>query len=159
RLTRAVVITINDRELAILCNLMDGWGTNWGGNLDGDKRQVLDQLIAKGFVEPADQQSIATYKHTLKTSGRALRWNKRHTASLKGIDFLSLRMTDELSAGCAAADHPTIMICRWRRDRARPAVSPRRHRPARCRRRPRIREAIQRSLKCLGRDVLVDSFP
>jgi hypothetical protein len=62
------VTTINDQELAILCDLMDGWGTNWGGNLDEDKRQVLDQLIAKGFVEPADQQSIATFKHTLKAS-------------------------------------------------------------------------------------------
>ena len=62
------VTTINDQELAILCDLMDGWGTNWGSNLDADKRQVLDQLIAKGFVEPTDQQSIATYKHTLKGS-------------------------------------------------------------------------------------------
>jgi hypothetical protein len=62
------VITINDQELAILCDLMDGWGTNRGGNLDADKRQVLDQLIAKGFVEPANQQSIATFKHTLKAS-------------------------------------------------------------------------------------------
>ena len=60
------VTTINDQELAILCDLMDGWGTNWGSNLDADKRQVLDQLIAKGFVEPADQQSIPTFKHTLK---------------------------------------------------------------------------------------------
>ena len=60
------VTTINDQELAILCDLMDGWGANWGGNLDADKRQVLDQLIAKGFVD--DQQSIATYKHTLKAS-------------------------------------------------------------------------------------------
>jgi hypothetical protein len=47
---------------------MDGWGTNWGSNLDADKRQVLDQLIAKGFVEPADKQSIAPFKHTLKAS-------------------------------------------------------------------------------------------
>ena len=62
------VITINDQELAILCDLMGGWDTNWGGNLDADKRQVLDQLIAKGFVEPADQQSIAIFKHTLKAS-------------------------------------------------------------------------------------------
>jgi hypothetical protein len=62
------VTTINDQELAILCDLMDGWGTNWGGDLDTHKRQVLDQLIAKGFVEPADQQSIATFKHTLKAS-------------------------------------------------------------------------------------------
>jgi hypothetical protein len=62
------VTTINDQELEILCDLMDGWGTNWGRNLDADKRQVLDQLIAKGFVEPADQQSTATFKHTLKAS-------------------------------------------------------------------------------------------
>ena len=62
------VVTINDRELAILCDLMDVWDARWGGNLGADKRQVLDQLIAKGFVEPADQQSIATYKHTLKGS-------------------------------------------------------------------------------------------
>ena len=62
------VTTINDQELAILCDLMDGWGTNWGGNRDSDKRQVLDQLITKGFVEPADQQSIAIFKHTLKAS-------------------------------------------------------------------------------------------
>jgi len=62
------VTTINDQELAILCDLMGGWDTNWGGNRDADKRQVLDQLIAKGFVEPADQQSIATFKHTLKAS-------------------------------------------------------------------------------------------
>ena len=62
------VTTINDQELAIICDLMDGWGTNCRGNLDADKRQVLDQLIAKGFVEPADQQSIATFKHTLKAS-------------------------------------------------------------------------------------------
>ena len=62
------VTTINDQELAIICDLMDGWGTNWGGNLDANERQVLDQLIAKGFVEPTDQQSIATFKHTLKAS-------------------------------------------------------------------------------------------
>ena len=31
-------------------------------------------------------------------------------------------MTDELGAGCAAADHPTITICRWRRDGARPRL-------------------------------------
>ena len=62
------VTIINDQELAILCDLMDGWGTNCRGNLDADKRQVLDQLIAKGFVEAADQQSIPTFKHTLKAS-------------------------------------------------------------------------------------------
>ena len=62
------VVTINDQELAILCDLMGGRDTNWGDNRDTDKRQVLDQLIAKGFVEPADQQSIATFKHTLKAS-------------------------------------------------------------------------------------------
>ena len=64
----ADAITINDQELAILCDLMDGWGAKWSGNLDADKTLILHQLIAKGFVESADQQSIVRYKHTRKAS-------------------------------------------------------------------------------------------
>jgi hypothetical protein len=36
--------------------------------LDANIRKVPDQLIAKEFVEPADQQSLARYKHTRKAS-------------------------------------------------------------------------------------------
>jgi hypothetical protein len=64
----AEAITINDQELAILCDLMAGWGAKWGGTLDADKTLILHQLIAKGFVEPAEQQSIARYQHTRKAS-------------------------------------------------------------------------------------------
>ena len=64
----ADVIILNDQELTILCDLMDGWGAKWSGNLNADQRQVLDQLIAKGFVEAADEQSAARYKHSRKAS-------------------------------------------------------------------------------------------
>jgi hypothetical protein len=37
-----------------------------GANLNADKRKVLDQLIAKGFVLVADQESPAKYKLTGK---------------------------------------------------------------------------------------------
>ena len=37
---------ISDQEIAILCDVLEGGGAN----LNADKRKVLDQLIAKGFV-------------------------------------------------------------------------------------------------------------
>ena len=37
---------ITDHEIAILCDVLEGSGAN----LNADKRKVLDQLIAKGFV-------------------------------------------------------------------------------------------------------------
>jgi len=49
-------------EVAILCDVLEGWGAN----LNADKRKVLDQLIAKGFVAPTDQESLAKYKLTSK---------------------------------------------------------------------------------------------
>jgi len=53
---------ITDQEIAILCDVLEGWGAN----LNADKKKVLDQLIAKGFVVPADQESSAKYKLTGK---------------------------------------------------------------------------------------------
>ena len=53
---------ITDQEIAILCDVMEGWGAN----LNEDKRKVLDQLIAKGFVVPTDQELLAKYKLTGK---------------------------------------------------------------------------------------------
>src|SRR5208283_2690986 len=49
---------VTDQEIAILCDVAEGWGAN----LNEDKRKVLDQLIAKGFVVSADQESSAKYK-------------------------------------------------------------------------------------------------
>ena len=46
---------ITDQEIAILCDVLEGSGAN----LNADKRKVLDQLIAKGFVAVADQESPA----------------------------------------------------------------------------------------------------
>jgi predicted transcriptional regulator len=53
---------ITDQEISILCDILEGWGAN----LNADKRKVLDHLIAKGFVVPADQKSVAKYKLTDK---------------------------------------------------------------------------------------------
>ena len=46
---------ISDQEIAILCDVLEGWGAN----LNANKRRVLDQLVAKGLVVPADQESPA----------------------------------------------------------------------------------------------------
>ena len=53
---------ITDQEIAILCDVLEGSGAN----LNADKRKVLDQLIAKGFVLVADQELPAKYKLTGK---------------------------------------------------------------------------------------------
>jgi len=49
-------------EIAILCDVLEGWGAN----LNAKKRKVLDQLIANGFVVSAYQESSAKYKLTGK---------------------------------------------------------------------------------------------
>ena len=49
---------ITDQEIAILCDVLEGSGAN----LNADKKKVLDQLIAKGFVVVADQELPAKYK-------------------------------------------------------------------------------------------------
>jgi hypothetical protein len=54
---------ISDQEIAILCDVLEGGGTN----LNADKRKVLDQqLVAKGFVVAAGQESPVKYKLTGK---------------------------------------------------------------------------------------------
>jgi predicted transcriptional regulator len=53
---------ISDQEIAILCDVLEGGGAN----LNANKRKVLDQLIAKGFVVAAGQESLAKYKLTRK---------------------------------------------------------------------------------------------
>ena len=53
---------ISGQEIAILCDVLEGGGANF----NADKRKVLDQLIAKGFVVTADQESPIKYKLTGK---------------------------------------------------------------------------------------------
>ena len=64
-MTEAVIIT--NEELAILCDLVAGWSVKRSANLDADKTQALDRLIANGFVEPVDEPSLKKYEHTAKT--------------------------------------------------------------------------------------------
>jgi hypothetical protein len=52
-MTEAVIIT--NEELAILCDLVAGWSVKRSANLNADKTQALDRLIANGFVEPVDE--------------------------------------------------------------------------------------------------------
>ena len=61
-------VTINNEELAILCDIVSGWGVKkWAENPDAAKKQLLDRLIAHGYVEPASEASAMRYQHTTKT--------------------------------------------------------------------------------------------
>jgi hypothetical protein len=42
---------ITDEEISILCDVLEGQGANFSAS----KRNVLDQLIVKGFVTASDQ--------------------------------------------------------------------------------------------------------
>ena len=64
-MTEAVIIT--NEELAILCDLVSGWSVKRSANLDADKTQAFDRLIANGFVEPVDEPFLKKYEHTAKT--------------------------------------------------------------------------------------------
>ncbi len=60
-------VTITSEELAILCDIVGGWSPKFGENANADKQQILEGLIANGFVELANGHSIARYQHTAKT--------------------------------------------------------------------------------------------
>ena len=51
---------ITDQEISILCDILE----RSDANLSADKRRLLDQLIVKRFVEPANQEGPAKYKLT-----------------------------------------------------------------------------------------------
>ena len=55
-------IPIADEEIAILCDVLEGSGAN----LNTDKRNVLDQLIAKGFVGRLTKGRLRKYRLTDK---------------------------------------------------------------------------------------------
>jgi hypothetical protein len=59
-------VAISNEELAILCDIVAGWGLKWTANPELGKRQALDRLIANGFVEPA-VDSVTKYQHKAKT--------------------------------------------------------------------------------------------
>lgn len=61
-------VTIDNEELAILCDIVSGWGVKkWAENPSAAKKQALDRLIAHGYVEPAYEASATRYRHTSKT--------------------------------------------------------------------------------------------
>ena len=51
---------ITDQEISILCDILE----RSNANLSADKRRLLDQLIVKRFVEPANQEGPAKYELT-----------------------------------------------------------------------------------------------
>ena len=61
-------VTINNEELAILCDIVSGWGVEkLAENPDAVKKQALDRLIAHGYVRSAYEASATRYQHTIKT--------------------------------------------------------------------------------------------
>jgi hypothetical protein len=52
---------ITDEEISILCDVLEGQGANFSAS----KKNVLDQLIVKGFVTASDQ-GLSNYKLTSK---------------------------------------------------------------------------------------------
>ena len=59
-------ITISNEELAILCDLMSGWGVKkWAENPGTAKKQALDRLIGLGYVELSFEEA-SKYRHTPK---------------------------------------------------------------------------------------------
>jgi hypothetical protein len=74
-------VTINNEELAILCDIVSGWGVKkWAENPDTAKKQALDRLIAHGYVQSAQESfryKISTYNQDRDSFRPALRRNKR----------------------------------------------------------------------------------
>ena len=61
-------ITINNEELAILCDIVSGWSVKkWAEDPAAVKKHSLDRLIAHGYVEPVHEASATRYQHTTKT--------------------------------------------------------------------------------------------
>jgi len=59
---------ITDLEIAILCDLLEGPGAN----LKAHKKSFLDQLLAKGLVEPAPQKEESPARFNLPEKGQQL---------------------------------------------------------------------------------------
>jgi hypothetical protein len=60
-------VTIDNEELAILCDIVSGWGIKkWAENPGAAKKHALDRLLVHGYVEPAHEGSATRYQHTTK---------------------------------------------------------------------------------------------
>ena len=49
-------VLITDEETAIPCDVQEGWSAK----MNAEKRKVLEQLISKGSIMPADKELTAT---------------------------------------------------------------------------------------------------
>jgi hypothetical protein len=50
-------VTIDNDELAMLCDIVSGWGVKkWAENPGAAEKQALNRLIAQGYVEPAQDR-------------------------------------------------------------------------------------------------------
>jgi hypothetical protein len=59
--------TINNEELAILCDIVSGWGVRkWAKSPGAAQKQALSRLIAHGYVEAAYEAGAMRYRHTSK---------------------------------------------------------------------------------------------
>ena len=59
--------SINNEELAVLCDIASGWGVRkWAQSPGAAKKQALDRLIAHGYVETAYEGATTRYRHTTK---------------------------------------------------------------------------------------------
>ena len=61
-------VTIDNHELAILCDIVSGCGVKKRAENPGAaKRRSLDRLITHGYVEPVRGVSATRYRHATKT--------------------------------------------------------------------------------------------
>jgi hypothetical protein len=74
-------VTINNEELAILCDIVSGRGVKkWAENPGAAKKQSLDRLIAHGYVEPVhevpprDTSTLPRQRFFLPAVRRYKRW-------------------------------------------------------------------------------------
>jgi hypothetical protein len=59
--------TIDNEELAILCDIVSGWAVKRTEKPDAGRKRAIDRLIAHGFVEFAREPYVTRYRHTAKT--------------------------------------------------------------------------------------------
>jgi hypothetical protein len=60
-------VSINNEELAILCDIVSGWGVKkWAENPVQLKSNRSIALITHGYVEPVHEASATRYQHTTK---------------------------------------------------------------------------------------------
>ncbi len=53
---------ITDQEIAILCDILEGWNANFSAS----KKNILEQLITKELVTVFDHDLLTKYKLTSK---------------------------------------------------------------------------------------------